>query len=365
MLRGELSRQIEKPPGGDSRIAAFSEAALDGLDNTYFGKISKEVLDHRKISAGSYAANLLLRGVQNQLIELDPDYPLSYTDAKSWKKGFDMICNDQINLGKLEYDLGHRNVQSNVVERYKAVKLAAGLMHSRLGDGARILDVACSRNHGLSKLKLNLPFKPITFGSDNSGCMPSLFIDKLVRQTIGQPLSLGRSVGTDLVPISSGEDAVWTRSCSFYPSELLNIAAVTEYDYLDNNQIPGVDFVLGNFASRGLNDESIEKSFDIVSVSTFLYQLQPEQRLRARELFRENLGRDGIIVYLDFAHPTDDGQNLIFKESWFDELFPYRTLVEFGSDQTHRVYELFCWDNGRCNKWVPGKDLKEILEYES
>jgi hypothetical protein len=175
---------------------------------------------------------------------------------------------------------------------------------------------------------------------------------------------MGRSVGTDIVPIKYGGDADWARSCSFYPSELKDEHAVREYDFLETFEPGGVLFKPGDFAEHGLDDEDEDDRFEAVTASTFLYQLAPEKRERARELFRKYLTKQGVIIYQDFVSDSSNPHELEIEEDW-TKPYSYRTMIEFASDDSGRLYEMLRWNNGRCEQWRPGEDIKEILENNS
>jgi SAM-dependent methyltransferase len=363
LLRQELASQAIKPPGKDRIIAAFSQSVLNMAGVARMAEL-ESVVDSRANITPSYGANLLLRGFQTQLLKSETDYPRLYTTESVWQKAIDNILDDDAAYEQLTKDLTERNVQSNVVERYKAFKLVIGLLHDRLSEEFQMLDVGCSRNHGLKKLKLNLPFRPFMSGFRDTELFPSGLIDVLFNAVNKQSLKLGHSVGTDINPIDNDDgNAFWAKSCSFYPSELLDESAVTEYDYLDHNEVEGVRFIEGDFSAYGLKGRPAEKSFDVICASTFMYQLSDEDRVRARSLFRRYLAKDGVIVYQDFVRPSPDDRHLDFERNWFASLFPYRTLIEFEEDKTSTVHEVFRFDGGRCRQWAPGKDLRNILEY--
>ncbi len=355
----ELASQMAMPPGNDPRIAAFSQAMIEEQDAPHIQEMLA-ITARRAGIAGSYAANLLLRSVQHQLVAIDEQYPLPYTEPVNWQYGLGQLYRSPAHWSMLTHDLAYRQTQSNVVERYKAVKLVAQLLAPRLGDDMRMLDVACSRNHGLIKIKHNLPFKEVA--CDNAGDTGQLrLLDRLISASLAAPLAVGACVGTDIVPLARGSAAAWTRSCSFYPTELLDEAAVAEYDYLDHLEPSGVQFMRGDFAGEGF-DRPVDESFDVISASTFMYQLNKTQRQRARQLFRRHASQQGVIVYLDFAAPSPDNQHIRYKTNWLDEPYPYRTMVEFADDPQSRVYEVFRWDGGRCKRWIAGRDMQTVLE---
>jgi hypothetical protein len=352
-LEFELEKQAARPPGGDERIAAFCRGMLELPSNSPIRQQADAY------SSPSYGINFTLRALQKQLLRVDASYPENFVTTRAWTDAIANLEAEPERLVEFETDTRTRSVQSNVVERYKAFKLTAILLAERISDSPRMLDVGCSRNHGLKKLKANLPFQPVTLDVAPESRWSQVFLDMLVNTTMRQPTGMGPSVGADIVPYLAGADAEWARSCSFYPSELLYKPAVAEYDYLDTNNFRDVAFALADFTSQGFLEPVRTREFDMITASTVLYQFSSVERQRAREHFRDLLSDNGVIVYQDFAEPSANGRDLQFFERWH-EPYNYRTLVEFAGDE--RVYELFRWNNGRCSKWRPGNDLETVLE---
>ncbi|HVS58582.1 MAG TPA: hypothetical protein VHD60_02460 [Candidatus Saccharimonadales bacterium] len=360
-FRAELARQAVMPPANDARIAAFSQACLQAIERPEMVTLEAE-LDKRTDLMPSYAANLLLRSMQKQLLRTDPTYPFAHTLESAWHESFERLWGDTGTPDELLADIRGRNVQSNVVERYKAFKLVASLLHERLGEEITLMDVGASRNHGLKKLKLDLPFKPVECGVRDHPRFPAALLDTLANGALKQPMKLGHCVGTDVIPLKDGDDAFWAKSCSFYPSELLDEAAIAEYDYLDLTDVHGVSFVEGDFTGAGLCSPAAGyEKFDVITASTFLYQLSASKRAHARQLFHGYIAEKGVIIYQDFVRQSSNKRELDFEKNWFAALFPYRTLVEFADDSSGRVYEVLRWSNGRCNLWVPGKDIDKVI----
>lgn len=356
-LRAELQTQAAHPPNGDIRIEAFCQALLKVLSEPGLNLLKDELNALAEVNP-SYAVNKALRIFQKHLIAL-PDYPKHFSNYHRWITALTSLCNHEILGIEIMHDLKYNDVQSNVVERYKSVKLIMHLFSDRLGDSPRVLDAGCSRNHGLKKLKMNLKFMPIGCGLSENRTLFSSSLNECFNRLIDTDICLGQSVGSDIVDLNSYGAQYWAKSCSFYPSELLNEAAVAEYQYLDNQQVSGVSFSVKDFSREDLKDKKAFHPYDVIIASTFLYQLPGYQRQYAYELLRNSLSQSGIIIYQDFV--TSHNGSLSFETDWFDLAFPYRTLIEFGDDPTHKLYEFLRWENGRCCKWVPGKDMDSVL----
>ena len=357
-LHEELKAQTINPPGNDERIAAFSQAMLH-LGETSEGNQLRTAIEARRFETASYGANLLLRAVQKQLMQRDATYPNEYDTHQAWSEGLTDILTTPDSKAELYDDLSQRHTQSNVVERYKAFKLTKELLSPVLPPAPRILDVGCSRNHGLKKMMLNLPFTPVRCGVQATDTiLPSGLADRLFNSMIAAPASYGPSTGIDITDVRVPENTEWAKSCSFYPSELLSLTAVTEYDYLDAINLRHLDFKQANILQKV---DLPKNTFDIITVSTFMYQLSPEERQVAHAALRKLVSHDGVIMYQDFAKPDRTREELMYEKAWFSTMFPYRTIVEFP-ERAGALYEAFRWSNGRCQQWIPGKDLLKITE---
>ena len=363
-LQTELRNQALTPPGGDKRIAAFCTAVAQELCRPQFRAVVERMFASRTGLSPSYAVNIMLRALQKQLLRSSLySYPLDYTEAATWQDEIVRVLDDPALLSEYSNDLMLAEVQSNVVERYKAFKLVMLLLRNTIGDMPSVLDVGCSRNLGLKKLALNLPFRPIRIAAplrirDTTLVALQDYLNGLLRQKV----ALSYGIGSDIVHIDSINAAIWARSCSFYPAELLDLALVSEYDYLDHNAVYNVDFERGDFVSGGLTSPfEYEHTFAVVTVSTFMYQLSVADRERVRSTLRRYVASDGIIIYQDFAKASEDQSSLTFEDHWFATHFPYRTLIEFASDPSRRLHELFRWDNGRCNNVILGQDFNAIV----
>lgn len=358
-LLQEFESQAVNPPGQDERIAAFSQAVLH-CSATTEGTDMLSAVEARRFATASYGANLLLRAVQKQLVRTDASYPYEYDDPEAWSEAFMSLHASADRAAELYRDIADKHTQSNVVERYKACKLTMELLSPWLAATPRLLDVGCSRNHGLKKLHLQLPFKTVQSGIPlTEGILSPVLADRLANRLIASPLALGPSLGMDLTELDSAENAEWARSCSFYPKELLDKKAVAEYDFLDNAEPGSVTFKQGNILDHA---EGGDETFDVAIVSTFMYQLTPVERNLARTALRHYVGDKGFIIYQDFTKRDRDGLDLQYEDSWFKSLYSYRTLVEAPAHTGERIFEVLRWANGRCDQWIPGRDLEALIK---
>lgn len=359
-LREGFKSQIESPSGKDVRVAKFGEAMLNLIDSPHPPKVLEDIAQTTVAYTPAHAANRALKLVTNQLVTADSTYPLEFTTADRWIEGVYMIDNHPDLRAGLRYDAENRQVTSNVVKRYKIFKLGMFLLQQHFGVAPKILDVACSRNHGLKRLRLNYDFDPIECGLEESTDFPSRLVNTLFNNAINYPTYMGEAIGTDIVPLDNESDKTWARNCSFNPSELLDEKVVSEYDFLDNNDIPGVGFELGNFIEEGLYDDSELGKVHAVITSTFMHQLTRAQQIHCRRLFRKQLTKKGAILYLNFARKSPDGRDMNFEDTW--DPYTFRIMAEFADDPDGNLYELLQLENGRCKKWLPGEDIEIVLQ---
>jgi len=377
LFENELRLQTEKPAGGDMRTSAYCEASRGLLqDDPDYQKIVNAVLFEREGVHPSDGVNLVLRALQKQLTKIPrSEYPEAYTYPDPWKEALEYATQEGSSFhDEFITDIRTRNVQSNVSERYKAVALVANLMQERLGKKPSILDVGCSRNHGLKRLTMGnkYRFSQVTAEElvvDNLGVpiksIPDRQATYSVQEVLEPGLRLGRSLGLDVVPIENEDNKEWARSCSFYPSELLDREKVKAYDELDETERQNVGFYHGDFTDLNFEDfegHSPVTRFDVVTFSTVLYQISSEKHEAMFENAKKLLKPNGIILIQDFAEiDLEDHSKLRFFENWFKEPYLYRTIMLDPKIQNGGLIELFRWDNGRCNKLLSGSHLGRVV----
>lgn len=371
----ELDMQAQNPPAGDEFIAAYSAAFKELLTEDlgirrelsyYYAQ--RHIYD--KQYGPSYTHNKWLRAIQKQLMrnaEIQ-NYPSeAWKQPGRWRAAItDILANDLV-VEEFEYDVIHRETQSNVAERYKSFKLIMLMLRDRLGVEPSVLDIGCSQNHGLMKLATGFHFGKISAVELDSEGRPhtDYEVSSKVNRLLKTRLILGPSVGVDAIPLKikkrnsiADEFEIdpatreWVKACSFYPSELLDESLVHEYDMLDR-----IDSVNVGFEWLDIVDKSLELGegfFDAVTLSTVLYQASDQDRLRMQEVAKRYIKPDGIVIYQDFAvKDRDDPTRLHFHETWFNDRFPYHTLV-YDPHNPEELQDIFGWENGRCTKMIAG-----------
>lgn len=358
----ELYAQIEKPPAGDERIAAFSAAMITELQDEETRDFIKDLFAHRKDIAPSYAANLLLRGFQKQLLrDADRfDYPTSFDKTEPWRAAIREVLEDPVRSEELVLDMFIRDVQSNIAERYKSFKLIMQAMKSRIGERPKVMDIGCSQNQGLKKLALGRPFGEVEVVNDGEGesiIDPNL--TKKVNAELAKPFRIGTGLGIDIMPMNDPRVREWAKSCSFYPSELLDQELIDEYDLINqHDRVDNIGFDTYDFTSEALyrlSHDQFRGNFDVITLSTVMYQMDEDERTRMADIVRRFLAPGGIVIYQDFGEvDKGDPTKLNYYKHWFLHKFSYTTAVLDTADPRDELQEIFRWENGRCQRMAMG-----------
>jgi len=374
-FKEELAFQAEHPPAGDPRIAAFAKAMQGEAEQEPVQTLLEQYYASRGNMGKSESVKLWLSSAQNLLwTPENPNYPEANDKERVWQKDLRSIFEDPNKRSQFVNSIMNDLLYSDVFERFKAIKLVLALFGSRFEEPPRILNDGCSRNLGLKKLALNLPFRPIevvdqpidevvsTKGRKNSK------LSEALNQLLLRNIEIGLSYGVDIHDLKSKEHARLTRSHSFYPSEIPDNDLVQEYDYLDGVEVPNVGFIQGDFA----NDELIESKFipeqsgfDLIVFSTVLNELSEEDCWKAIVNGAHHVTADGLIIAQGFITvDPDEMTDLHFPSTWFDRPFPYRTLMLDMREIERGWQEIFRWENGRCKRLLSnlgGLTLNEHL----
>jgi hypothetical protein len=178
-------------------------------------------------------------------------------------------------------------------------------------------------------------------------------------------------MGVDITPLDANS-LDWVKSCSFYPSELLDEELVREFDTLalaSTGLSPSkrlskklyslhpqnLGFYHGDFSddesmSNFLEQSPVEK-FHVVTFLTIMHQLSDEERTAMLKRAKDYLHPDGLIIIQDFARVNPDSPNqLEFPPDW--QPYLYRTIVIDPTKPNEGPRELLYWDWGRCEKVV-------------
>lgn len=352
-----LESQKRNPPAHDERIAAFAEAIADGLNTP--GEIHDffdELFTIRQDIGSSHLATKTLRAAQKQLFRVHPEYPRAFLTPDVWRNALDWIFDDPYRAGEFTVDIWARPLQSNVSDRYKGLK-AFGALAQRLGrlGTFSVLDIGCSQNAGLNHLASGVGFgMPAVVRPGSPKHKPSLKHTAAMHQMLTSDVPLEHGVGIDMYHPSDSRSWAW--SCSHYPSELLDEERVALFDALINAEYDNVEFFQGNFADfdHGRFEQQYPKQkFGVVNFSTVLYQADQTDR----ETMLANASRyaEEFVVVQDFLRvDSDNPHNLIFRDNWQDDLFPYQTVARDMREDNGRWHEIFKWRDGRCRELAIG-----------
>jgi SAM-dependent methyltransferase len=355
----ELERMSFQPPDGDKRVGAFCRATLALLDEEpKFDNIISDYLSFRTDLKPYDAVQILRSAIQKPLLK-DPNFPYEYLKENKWAKAITCLVNDEDKTDDLAYDLHHRNMQTNVVERYKSFKMIlVGLAH-RLDPNPKVMDVGCSLNFGLKQLALNRPFirvRGVRTGQDAEEIIADATLTRRANNLLLPRLALGASVGIDLIDIRDSHAYIWPRS-NFRPKDFLS-GMVDGFDKLASEPTPeNVDFFCVDFTNRSLMEELRthkgyqERSFDLVTFSTIMYMETQSQRERMEEEAERWVKPDGIIAIQDFAYvPEDTPDEIEYYDRLNEHPYSYTTIVRDMADPNRRYHEIFSWNNGRNEK---------------
>jgi len=363
-----LREQAMSPPGGDDRIAAFDYAMLAALEDPKLRGLLEEGFEHRYRQGRSvspqYGANLCRHSFQKHFLRAREKfgYPEAFLEEDAWKEGINEIVHGQDSFHELRFDLLVRDIQSNVAERYKSLKIIMHFFRERLGDEPLVLDVGCSQNQGLKKIAAGYPFDPVEVVIRNKDGTPTVAgLDykstSAVNSVIAARQALGPSLGVDAWPLRDLDVKQWARGSSFYPSELLIPGLLEKYDELDNLQVGNVGFLEANFTEKNFGNEAY-KMFDIALFSTVLYQLSPEERDRMLVNALYWVKPNGLVIIQDFTE-TVEGKplQLYFPDKRDGVPFLYKTIVLDPSRIEEGFKECIRWQTPRCRQMEVNLDI--------
>ncbi len=372
-------QQAENPQDGDAFIRAYAVAAADHMRHGDLGLLMQFALDIRAVDPPRpiNMFNLSRVEVHRQSFQLDKAYPNeTYTDPAKYHENIAVITSDGYRRWKLSTALEHNRINASVGERYKSHKVLLALLAPRIGEKPRLLDVGSGEFQGLKQLHFSflVPFEPVEVlpssrqeTVEEVDLLRTMINGILASRHAGTP---GTTVGVEPVRIDKNNED-WFFASSIKPSEFYNQKRINAFHALRtliSNQVFPYwhEFTpqgMAHFADIDFGDEKPLDKAEVVSFATVLNQLPTEQIEPTRELAREYVTENGIILYQDrFMPDPKNPSRLKFLPDYNN--FNYRTLVEFANDPAHRIYDLFQWETGRCQVMRPGPDLEKFLAGE-
>ena len=126
------SRFYREQDPANVTLAHFADAPSEALGRPYFRDQLTDMLESRPEMQPATALKTLERTYQADVLryETDSGYPNGFTKER-WLELFDAVEDDMIRAGLVWLTLQHRNLQSNVAERYKSIKLITGMIADR------------------------------------------------------------------------------------------------------------------------------------------------------------------------------------------------------------------------------------------
>ncbi|MDB5169313.1 MAG: hypothetical protein JWO41_669 [Candidatus Saccharibacteria bacterium] len=365
-LIAEFAKQMVDPPGGDDRIALFFQGMLDVLHGrevppelqhevgVHLQILNTAILDSEIVP--SYAANKLLRTFQKQFMYRNTghEYPFTTRSVEPWRSGILTVLLTP-RLNEVIQDLITRQTQSNVVQRYNALKFILTSCVSPDVAHPQLLDIGCSQNLGLKKIALGGAFEDVRIVEprSNGNTRQNRRISYKYNSLSRSPFRIGRSMGVDLYDLRDEANAEWVYACSSYPSELLNEARLEEARQLKSMDVMNVSFTQSDISAALRINTDVDgdiperRLYDVAFASTVMYQMTKTEREKTCQLVYDRLTPEGIMVIQDFVKL--DSRQLRFSGPGSDK-FTYRTVVKNKQTDFDKSEEIFIWETARCTK---------------
>src|SRR5690606_31502435 len=193
-----------------------------------------------------------------------------------------------------------------------------------------------------------------------------------VQDTINELLQTDRGVPGEVLGIDTVRpdpaDMDWVIACSFKPAELAKQERMYSFFALQGLKNRKIHGHWREFSEAGMSDydpgeysTDVDLSkFEVITFTTMLNQIDYDQIEPMRRLARSYLADNGIIIYQDrFMPDPNDSSRLKFLPNYNG--YNYRTLIEFGQDENHTLFDLMQWETGRCKVMRRGPAFAAIL----
>ncbi|HJQ08667.1 MAG TPA: hypothetical protein VJ836_04275 [Candidatus Saccharimonadales bacterium] len=349
----ELPWVAEYPPGNDRVIKALGRATFDlVVEDEMVREGMRQLLSYaweRRIMGPSYTVNLWRSALQHELQD-ESGFPTQYIDNPThWRKAICDRFDDAQSFAQLAQNM-RRPLQSSMPTRYATVSLASHVFYR---SAARVLDVGSSNTHGLVSLQTCdfSPIKVLRKPKHQGGMLRSLRAEQIVNHLLATPATT-KVLASDAVNRDHAQR--WIKSCSIRPEKLLDAEFMDAYNRHEALAC-GIDFWRGNLACSEdavrLRRQLRGRKFHVVSYITVANQLTEEEHETLSATAREHLEDEGMELMADFVRPhPDDPTRLEFFSKWFNNLWLFRVLARFKSDEQRIWYELGAWDTSRCER---------------
>ena len=242
--------------------------------------------------------------------------PEGLDTPESWEPNIRRIYQDDSYGGEFESYLLLPNAAN--IPRRSVVYAGVIALAGREGE-QRILDVGCSMNLSLVSLAtrgLNLGGLEVVEPFESNGTKTFEVSDSntealntLIRTN---HVEVGPSLGIDILDWRKDPKlANYVRSNSFYLEELFDTQLISQFDRLSRRKPKNVGFQIMDITvdytdpeareKAGVEDPGFDESFDVVYLSTMLYQLKKAERVIALANAHRWVKPDGLIVVQDFV----------------------------------------------------------------
>jgi len=374
-----LARFIENPIEKDQRIHAFRrdqyERLVSGeqITTSIYRSYYEAKFRQRGIAAESippiYPSNLMLRLLQKNLSHEQNwppglGYPDDFDTPEKWRAGVDHLLSDDERRLNLQMEILFLEIQSNVADRYKSLKLGLSLFGDNFTDrqAPRVMDVGCSLNLGGQIIANNLPFfsESDPYLSRRKRLLPEGREIKALRRLLKEAAPLGEVWGVDIFSPTDSNMRDWVFACSLYPSELMDAERVAHFNRIAEAASPKVHFVYNDFADPFVLTGSERfstvlpepGSMDVICLFTVLYEVPPAKRQLLINRALESLTPRGILLVQDFALVDAGSPQELDFDPWYHpnraDRWPYKTFVWEKTAPESGFQTLFEWSSGRC-----------------
>lgn len=346
-----LKRHSVVPPGNDKCIGSCYESLVCLIDSDprirdfFFGVIQK-----RPSLTPTHAVNLIFRSIQHIQLNLKNDQSyLHFENPDKWHSLLISLLTSDDERDIFEELLLTKDTITTKFQRYSGPKAIISSFWN--GNPVNVADFGCGTNVGLPGMELNTLFEPIA--DETPG--------QLVISEISKPTNIQVGLAIDKENPEDPEVKMWSIACSYYPKEIKELNANDELEYKFKGS-KNTAFLQTDL----LSDKSLhlipKQDFDVVIMSTLLYQRTSSERKIIIDEANKALKPTGIIIIQDFAE-KDPGnpQTLLFNGAWGGGEFGYRTFILRQNPKTG-LSEIFKWSDGRCRRVKPGVDFDILLQ---
>lgn len=373
-LNEEMYQQSISPFGGDQYIGAFFKDALDLKNSSkdFDDIINNYMAERTEITHGPYAALLLFRTIHHHARMNDDAYPNeSYLTEGTWKNKINELLENPENRNEIILDLETKTLQSNKESRAWGllIPLYSLISNGRFERPPRILEVGTGRMHLLKMIIMGgwipgLEYENVSVLDEQNriDLNSTIAVNKLSEKQ----LSIGESLGIDIVPIAETEHMERVYSDSFSPKELIGLKFPVRnlkerfpdevfaarrrednYRLLDYATPPQLSFMELDFLNSAQAELLKPWDFDVIFFSSIMYQHSEEQRDQDINRAKEIVGSNGLIVIQDDVEVADDNPaKSHFYESWSKD-WQYNTLA-VDMRNPSEIQTLIEWETNLC-----------------